>query len=46
MKKYERPAMRMVEMKQTQMILSGSLNPQGGDGGDNPSRSFSMDGDE
>ena len=44
MKKYERPAMRMVEMKQTQMILSGSGETPGGpDGG---SRSFNMDGEE
>lgn len=40
MKKYEKPTMRMVEMKQTQ-LLSGS-DPEGG----SQSRSFSMDGDE
>lgn len=44
MKKYERPAIRMVEMKQTQMILSGS--PEPGSGSENLSRSFSMDDNE
>ena len=44
MKKYERPAMRMVEIKQKQMILSGSPepDPHGGSG----SRELSFDCEE
>ncbi len=45
MKKYEKPSIRMVKIQQTHMICT-SPKPQGGDGGDNPSRSFSIDGEE
>ena len=44
MKKYEKPAMRMVKIQQTHMICTSS-DPNPGPGGSN-SRSFNMDGDE
>ena len=43
MKKYERPAMRMVKIKQTQMICT---SPEPGGSGDSHSRELSFDSEE